>query len=201
MSAIKLIIFDCYGVVLNGGYIETCAALGKKYGRDPRALYEVLYKKYFNQAAMREISQQAAWELAFRDLELHLSVKEAKQIHYGLMSLSQEMKKFLAEIKGRYNTLLLSKNTRSQFHDCDVNLDFKRLFKNIINTWEYSLPKASAETMEFVMKRFGVEPQEILYIDDQAENLVAAAKLGSKTILYQDFKQFRREFDALIINN
>ena len=65
----------------------------------------------------------------------------------------------------------------------------------MINTWELGLPKASRKTINVITKRFKVKPSEIIYIDDQESNLVEARKMGIKTIFYQNFKQFKKEFD------
>lgn len=48
--------------------------------------------------------------------------------------------------------------------------------------------------MKYLAKRFNVKPNEVIYIDDQEDNLSDAKKLGIHTILYKDFKQFKKEF-------
>jgi len=193
MQKIKLIIFDAYGVTLTGGYPDTCKFLGKKYRRDWKELYGIIYKKYFNQAAERKITQQAAWERAIKELGLPLSVKEIKKIHYDLKGLNKKVIIFLPKIDKNIKVLLLSKNTRSQFADDEKNLGFRKYFKNVINTWEIGLPKASAKTIFYLSKKFKVKPEEMIFIDDQPENLVEAEKLGVMIILYKNFEQFKKD--------
>lgn len=71
---IKLIIFDCYGLILNKGYPNTSKALAKRFGGNWQDYQEVMYKKYFNMAATRQISQKQVFE---KDLSRLSDTKQA----------------------------------------------------------------------------------------------------------------------------
>jgi len=200
MKSIKLIIFDVYGVLLNGGYPDTSRAISNKYGGNWRKIYKVLYGD-FNKAATREISQKEAWQKSIDFFKLPLSVEQIKSIHYGLMSPNKPVFKLADKLKRNHKILLLSKNTREQFsylieHEPIIKKTFR---KNVINTWEYKLPKASKKTMELICKKFGVSPDEIAYVDDQNDNLEEAKEMGVNTILYKNFRQFEKDLGKLII--
>ncbi|MFH1030163.1 MAG: HAD-IA family hydrolase [bacterium] len=209
-NSIKLIIFDAYGVTLTGGYPDTCKFFAKKFKRDWQDVYKIIYKKYFNMAAERKITQKEAWELAVKELDFPIPWQEVRKKHYELMGVNKEIIKFakninkamsqpprpaalLGEGTAAIKTLLLSKNTRSQFSDIGKRLGFKDSFEFVINTWEIGLPKASEQTIRYIMKKFKVNADEIIYIDDQEENLIAAKKLGVRTIFYKNFAHFKRE--------
>ncbi|KKQ40031.1 MAG: hypothetical protein US58_C0024G0002 [Candidatus Magasanikbacteria bacterium GW2011_GWA2_37_8] len=196
MLKIKLVIFDCYGVVITGGYPFTAVIISKKFKMDSKNVYEIMYTKYTNLAAVRKITQKSAWEKAVEELNLPITAKELKQIHYATFKLNKKIISLVKSLqKQRIGTLLLSKNTRSQLHDVNVMIpEIKKTFgKNIINTWELNLPKASKETINFICKKFNVKPTEILYIDDQTSNLVEPKKMGVKTIFYENLWQVMGE--------
>lgn len=194
---IKFIIFDAYGVILKGGYPQTCKALAKKYKRDWLEIYEVMYKKYFNMAATRKISQKDAWVLAVKELNLPVDWKDVRSLHYSFMGVNENVAKFIQTIDKNIPTLLLSKNTRSQFSDAEKLFGFQKYFTYIINTWELGLPKASKETMNYIIKKYRVKANEIIYIDDQKENLVDAKAMGGNTIFFKNFAQFKKEFNNI----
>jgi len=200
MSKIKLIVFDAYGVNLNGGYGDICAYFAKKFHRDPKELYDILYTKYFNLAAEKKISQQAAWELSIKELRLPITARFLKQKHYSLMRLNKKVLSLAKELKKYHHILLLSKNTRGQL--ADINRHFPELKlvygKNIVNTWEYDLPKASPATVRMVLKRYNAKPEQTVFIDDQEQNLTAARALGVHTILYKTFTQFKKELNSFL---
>lgn len=196
-SKIKLIIFDAYGVVLSGGYPLTSKWMAKKFKMDWQEIYAIIYKKYFNLAAEKKITQQDAWLKTIEELNLLITAAELKKVHYKLMSVNRHVLNKVVQLKRSFRVLLLSKNTRSQL--ADINHRFqqvKKAFgKNIINTWEHNLPKASIETMNLVFSRFGVKPDEVVYIDDQDSNLESARQMGVHTILYVNFNSFLKQLN------
>ncbi|MBI5222597.1 MAG: HAD hydrolase-like protein [Candidatus Magasanikbacteria bacterium] len=197
---IKLIIFDAYGVILSGGYPLTSKWLAKKFGLDWQEIYKILYVKYFNLAAEKKITQQEAWVKAIKELDLSITVAELKRNHYKLMGVNRRVLSMVERLKKNYFVLLLSKNTRGQFADINhLFPELKKTFgKNIINTWEYNLPKASKETLNMVFSRYSVKPDEVVYTDDQDSNLEPAKEIGVKTILYQSFSQFQKDLREAI---
>ena len=160
-----------------------------------REVYSILYTKYFNQAALKKITQQKAWELAIKELGLPLSVQAIKDIHYRLMGVNKKVLRVAERLKKKYDILILSKNTRGQFKDISKRFpSLRKVFgKNIINTWEYDLPKASKEAMQMVLDRFNVKPVETVFIDDQEQILQAGKEMGVHTVLYKNFEQFKKD--------
>lgn len=198
-NKIKLIIFDCYGAVLSRGYPDTVKLLSKKYGISEKKLFEILYTKYFNQAAVKKITQHEAWQKAINELGLPLTPKKLQTLHIGLLKLNKKVLSLAIDLRKDYKTLLLSKNTRSQFNA--TRKKFPNVWKSfdaVINTWELGLPKASEKTIREICRRFKVKPAEILIIDDQKRNLIAAKKMGAKTIFYQNFGQFKKELNRYL---
>lgn len=200
MSNIKLIIFDAYGVCLSAGYPDTCKYLAKKFHRDVKTISKILYKKYFNLAALKKITQAKAWNLAVGELGLPITGRKAKEIHYSLMSTNKFILNTALKLKKNYKILLLSKNTRSQFRDMRRMFPaFRKVFgHDMINTWEYNLPKASRETMDFVFGRYKVKANECVYADDQKENLLAPKQLGVHTIFFRNNKQWFGELKDIL---
>ena len=76
MSKIKLIIFDAYGVFLEGGFPPTTKWLSNKFKMPEETIYEIMYTKYFNLAATKQITQDEAWEKAIEELNLPISIVE-----------------------------------------------------------------------------------------------------------------------------
>ena len=108
---------------------------------------------------------------------------------------------YVRRLQQKFRTIMLTKNTRSQLAEINaIYPEVGDLFKrgDVVNTWEYNLPKASRETVLFVSRRFGVKPAEMVYIDDQEANLSDAQRMGVRTVLYKTYNQFRRDLNSLI---
>lgn len=196
---IKLVVFDLYGLILSSGYPDTSRYLAKLYGGQPEKYQAIMYKKYFNLAATRKITQKQAWVLAVRELGLPISWQKVRTIHYKLMTMDKRLISLSQKLETKgYTVLVLSKNTRSQLADNCQRFKIKKIFKHVINTWELNLPKASEETLQVVLQRFKVKPQEVIYADDQEANLIDAKRMGIKTIFVKNYPQFKRELDKYL---
>lgn len=196
---IKLVVLDGYGIIFSRGYPDTFKALSKKFKIPESKLREVIYKKYFSMAAEKIITQKQAWQLPVEELNLPISWQELRDLHMGLMKINKPVFELVKKIRKNYRTIMLSKNTRTQF--VDTKKKHPQVWKHLdaaINTWELGLAKASKKTIYFLAKRYKVKPTEILFADDQKVNLVEAKKLGVKTIFYQNFNQFKRDLKKYI---
>ncbi len=200
---IKLIIIDFYGVMTKGSYKETCKWLEKKYkkryGYTFDYLYEVVYHKWFSQAAVEKISERESFAGAVRELGLDESWRELRAKHLSFQKLNKSVFNFCLKLQREgFIILLLSKNTHYQFNYALRKMKIRKYFKNIINTLDLGYSKASPQTIKLVMKRYRVKPREVIIVDDQDFNLVEPKKLGVHTVLYKNFRQMKDEFNKII---
>ena len=189
---IKLIIVDYYGSMTLGSYKETCQWLSKKYKIPYKKVYSIVYHKYFSQAALGKMSERQFALEAIKELGLKETPESIMKKHISFQVPNKPVVKLMKKLQNQgYKILILSKNTPPQFKVALRKMHTRRYFKNIINTFDLKLPKASKETMLYVFKKFKVKPQEVIYIDDQGFNLPQAKKLGVKTIYYRKFRDLQ----------
>lgn len=196
---IKLIIFDFYGVIIKGSYKDTVKWLAKKYKRNWEDIYKILYHKYFNQAAEGKINERQFLLRALKELNLPEKWQAVRAKHISGLILNKPMFDFARKLqKQGLKVLFLSKNTPVQLKMILKKYQIRRFVKNVINTYDLGLPKASPKTMRYVLKKFKVKPEEVVMIDDQDFNLVEPAKMGVKTILYKNNEQAIKEFKKFL---
>lgn len=196
---IKLIILDFYGVVIKGSYKDTAKWLGKKYKKNWEDIYKVWYLKYFNQAAEGKINERQFFIYSLHELGFPEHWQTVRVKHISFLLLNRPVFEYAKKLQQRgYKVLLLSKNTPVQFKIILDKYSIRKYFRNIINTHDIHLPKASAKTMRYMMKKYKVTVDEIVMADDQDFNLVEPAKLGVHTILYKKFPQFKCELEKVL---
>jgi len=190
----KLIIMDLYGIISLGSYWDVTNWLAKKFHIDPKKIYAILYHKYFNRAAMGEITERELFTGALKELKIDMDWKMVRDKHLAFQIPNEPAIRLCQDLqKQGYIVLLLSKNIPAHFAHTKRHFMLKKYFKYITNTFDLGLPKSSKKTILWVMKEFKVKPAEIVFCDDQAFNLVEAKKIGIKTVLYQDFHSFKRK--------
>lgn len=197
-KAIKLIIIDLYGVMSLGSYRDTCQWLCRKYGLDYDACYRIIYHKNFSRAVARRISERQAFDLTAKELGIKETGRELRAKHLSFQKLNKPVFNFAKQLRGRgYKILLLSKNTPSQFNEVAGRFGLKKYF-TVINTYYLKISKESPQLIRYVLKRYRLEPEEIVMIDDQDFNLSEPKKIGVYTILYQDFSTFKKKITAIL---
>ncbi len=95
---IKLIIFDCYGLVMNKGYSNTSRALAKRYGGHWQNYQKIMYDIYVNKTVVRKITQKEAWQRTVSDLNLPIAWQELRKLHYNLMKIDKRVVKINKEL-------------------------------------------------------------------------------------------------------
>lgn len=193
-NKIKLIIVDFYGVMTLGSYRETCYWLAEKYHLPFKKFYDVVYHKYFSAAAVGRYTERQSFELPIKELGLKETWHGLRRRHLSFQKLNKPVFNLARRLQAQgYTILLLSKNTPPQFNYALKKMHTRRYFKNIINTYDLGLPKASPHTIRWVLKKFKLKPSQVVMVDDQDFNLPAAKRIGVKTIYYQSFAKFCRE--------
>lgn len=196
---IKLIIIDFHGIISRGDYKNICRWLARRFHLPFDQVYEVFYHKYFSRAAVGEISEAESFRRAIKEMKLDIGWQEVRQKHLDFQILNKSARDYCVRLQKRgFTVLLLSKNTPPQFRYFLKSMDIKRFFQEIINTYDLRLPKASRVTIDYVLRKYKVEPKEVIMADDQEINLIAARKLGVKTIFYRNLRQFRCELERII---
>lgn len=164
-------------------------------------VYEIVYHKYFTQAALGKITEKQSFEYAIQELNLEENWRELRKKHLSFQKLNKTNFKYFLFLKNKgYSILLFSKNTPEQFNYVLKKYKIKRYFKNIINTFDLKLPKASKKTIDLVLKKYNARPKNTIMIDDQDFNLIEPKKMGIKTILYYNHRQMKLVITKLLKN-
>ncbi len=192
MAAIKNIIFDLGGVLLDIDYrksIEAFEHLGLQN-------FETMFSQFkadelFEHLETGIVSEHAFYAAIRERTALSVTDQQIDDAWNALiLSFRPQSLAFLEALSTQYKIYLLS-NTNS------IHLRyFKRLFTEetgkpsldayFIKAWysnEIGLRKPGKEVFEFVLQQENLQSEETLFIDDTSINIEAAARLGIKTHL------------------
>lgn len=198
-TKIKLFLFDFTGVVCSGGHWLLCKKLGRRFRRDPKKLFDIIYTKYFNQLAVKKVTERESYVKALEELNLNLDWKEVRDAYLYRHKLQKQVVVLANRLRKQgYIVVLLSKNHRPYFEWEKKEFKLVKYFDALINTQDLNLPKMSPKTLDYILKRFKVRPEEIIYIDDQKPNLIPARRRGVNTILYTTFPKVQKKILAYL---
>jgi epoxide hydrolase-like predicted phosphatase len=101
------------------------------------------------------------------------------------------------KLKGRYRLFALSNVDEKTTKQCLDRFDFYRHFDGVILSWKVHMRKPERDIYEYTLKRMGMKPEEIVFIDNFPLNLPAAKKMGIHTVLYKDPGQLESDLKKL----
>ncbi len=196
MSNITTIIFDMYGVILEeskGNFIpytynhfEEC-----EYERITR---QFRVEKLFTKAGNGEItSDEFLSLLGFDNPQFHM--RDYIENH---LTLNKGFIPFAEKYAGQYEFVLLSNDVSewstyiTEFHGLD------KYFTHKIVSGDVKCRKPEKKIYEIALERIGKKPEECLFIDNSAKNLLVAQEMGIKPIMYDRDKE---EYEGIKVNS
>lgn len=187
---IKAIIFDCFGVLAEDGWLP----FKRKFIGDNAELAR----------DVADLGKQSDYGMI--DYESHLEqVAELVGVSRGELSSAlgrkmpnEELFDYIKnELKPRYRIGLMS----------NANYDVTRelftpeqagLIDASVMSFESRMVKPDERMYMLMAERLGVEPAECIFVDDQERYCTVAEYLGMRGIVYQDFMQLKSELIKLI---
>ena len=115
----------------------------------------------------------------------------AETVRYCFCSLldgvEEDSVELIRSLCGRYDLYVLSNNNPiSRAYFCEMlkerGLDPDEVFRHQFYSYEMRMLKPAREVYEHVIATIGTRPEEILFIDDAADNIEAAAAAGITTL-------------------
>lgn len=111
--------------------------------------------------------------------------------------LNEELLGFLTSIKNKYPLYIFT--TGSVQNVAEVRKRIDPVFKKIYSSEELGLDKKDPQSYLYIAKELGKLPEEILFIDDQVENIKAAGTAGLTTIQFKSNEQFVSELSKIMV--
>jgi len=191
---IRALVFDCFGVVVD----DVFTTVARRYTDNMDAVNRInklaeLGKISDDERGLLLEEQCGAKAPEFRQALLH-ALEHAK-LHKNIID-------DISKLRNYYRTAMLSNTSEKMFKKFFPGDLARHYFDEIILSYEEKVAKPDREMFERLTRRMRVTPEECLYMDDTEENLVAAEKLGMKTIRYhseEDFRHRLEQFGVLIM--
>ncbi|MBL7170198.1 MAG: HAD family phosphatase [Candidatus Aenigmarchaeota archaeon] len=110
--------------------------------------------------------------------------------------LDFDMVVFAKKLRPKYKLVILSNADREGIENSgrDNRLDF---FDQKFHSFDLGMVKPDMEIYEYVLKELNAKSEECVFIDDKAENIEAAEKLGIHGIVFENKEQLKQDLEEL----
>jgi len=129
--------------------------------------------------------------------EIKMYYKYHRKMIRGIFEDSIEV---LRQLKDKnYKCYVLSNWSAETFEGIPIDYPFMQLFDGLLISGEDKLIKPDQAIYELAKKRFNLDPEETVFIDDKLENIEAAQKMNFKTIHLTDPKNIEMEIKKFLV--
>ena len=145
---------------------------------------------------------QAQWQAGLRQFigltpaQLEAFVEDFWKTYLG--DPNPELVAYFRVLRSRYRTVLLSNSFDGAREREEDRYHFAELVDFIIYSHEVGLAKPDPRIYTLTSQRLGVQPHEIVFLDDAERNIAAAAAYGFHTVLYHNTAQAIAEIDRCL---
>lgn len=120
--------------------------------------------------------------------ELHKNESSKSNYQFfDMFELNEELLNFYKSLRDSLKVYILTSDVIQD--DPALQPFWNGTIDKIFSASKMNTHKSKPEAYEKVLQELGLNPQEVLYIDDSNENLNAAKSVGLQTVLYKDNEQ------------
>ncbi|MGA9192520.1 MAG: HAD family phosphatase [Anaerolineales bacterium] len=200
MSPIQAVVWDLGGVLVRTGDRQPRRAWERKLGLEQDSLDKMVFDSPVSRrATVGEASVQDIWDdLAGR---LDLSAEQAADLRRDFWrgdQLDLALIEKIRQLRTEYKTGLITnawKDIRRSIEDL-WHLD--DVFDAILISAEVALAKPDPAIYQMLLKQWSLPAQAVVFIDDFAENILAARQIGMAAIHFKSPEQAIAELNALL---
>lgn len=188
---IKAIVFDCFGVLAGKGFWDVYKAGGGDPVKDNDFITSMVDKANRGQITDDQFCMLMADKLHMHIDDYNTLVRRQESANNELLDYIRD------ELKPHYKLGVLSNATVGAVSR-KLDPDDYSLFDAIIESAATDYAKPDPEIFELAARKLGVTFDEMVFIDDIARFVAAAAQLGIHTIHYTGFDAMKQQLGQLL---
>jgi epoxide hydrolase-like predicted phosphatase len=190
---IDTLIFDLGNVVLTNDWHDSNQEKFQAYSQYFNIEYDDMEKGWsaaWPQFSVGRITENEFWQIFLASAGAKtINIDKAKELWRKSQKPIGTMLTVLAKLKGTYTLGALTTISKEWL---DFKTDMFHLddyFEAIVSSGYFGKGKPDKEVYELVLSKLHSQPQNSIFIDDTAELLATAERLGMMTILFKDQEQ------------
>ncbi len=198
--AIRVVVFDIGGVLEitpDTGWVEKWEAnLHLKPGELDGRLMDVWRDGSSGNISEEEVEKGIGKIMGMDQAQVDALMSDLWEEYLG--ELNVELASYFSSLRPRYKTALLSNSFVGARRREQERYHFDEMTDLIIYSHEEGIAKPERRIFELTCERLGVQPAEVIFLDDHVRSVAAARELGIHAILFQNNAQAIADIEALL---
>lgn len=192
-----IILFDIGGVLIKGRISHLYESLAKRLHVHPQALFEAkdlcIDDAIIGKVTMEEMLEKIGVALNIEPARLK---EEWRKAFYETLTVDEDVRAIIERLKDGNTVHALTNVIELDTESCRIRGDYA-CFERLFTSWELGCAKPAMEIFHQVLRELRADPAECVFIDDNAENCLAAASVGMRTIHFQNAAQLKTDLHRM----
>ena len=188
---IRAVVFDIGGVLEitpPTGWVQRWEAyLHLQAGELDERLMDVWRDGSFGIISEEDVKKRIGEIMKFDRTHVEALMEDLWEEYLG--TLNVELADYFASLRPRYRTALLSNSFAGARQQEQERYHFAELCDLLIYSHEEGVAKPERRIFELACERLGVQPEEMIFVDDVEINVAAAREFGIHAILFRENKE------------
>ena len=138
------------------------------------------------------------WSWALQQWNLDMTVERITKLLIDGYEVDEKVAEVIKKVRGNgYKTLICSNNFPVRIRGLQGRFGFLDNFDAWALSYEVGATKPSVEIFQKLVEKSGVLANEIVFADDNQENLDGAKKVGINTLFYKNFEKYLEDLRNL----
>lgn len=199
---IKAITFDLDGVYFINGKANFIANLVNLGVDESEAKRVFLQSDQMNKLYKTgQLEDEEFWTWASSEWNIGRSWQELIDLLISGYEVDFNVRDIVKKVRANgYKTLICSNNFPARIEGLDKRFGFLSDFDGKALSYEVGFAKPDQKIFEELINVSGVKPEEIVFSDDNIENLDGAKSLGIQTFLFEGFDNFMETLRSKEVN-
>lgn len=192
-SSMRAIVFDLSEVII-AGLLGVEHALAQTLNDTPENIYQATHSGGLYLFFAGKLTESEYIEDFIKKEGHQISIDKVKEIIRANFVPIPGMLEYLQELKSRGEDLyLLSVHGKEWAEYITEKYGLDNIFTKMYWSFDIGLLKPDPEAFKYALKDIGLNPNEVLFIDDSLENIESARNLGMQVHLFQGTTEVKRE--------
>lgn len=195
----QVIIFDFGGVIAEEGFREGLKAIARANGLDEEVFFQCARDLIYTSGYVTGTSDEHSyWQAIRRRFGIHGTDEDLREQVLKRFVIRPEMLSFASDLRkcGHVTALLTDQTDWLYRLDRESGMKILAEFQFIFNSYDLHMSKRDSGLFRYVEKTLRAVPKDILFVDDNPDNIEMALRLGWRAILFRDQKTLKEELSA-----
>lgn len=186
-SPIHACLFDFGGVLAEEGFREGLMAIARANGLDPIEFFAAAAREAYNHGyVVGRTSEHAFWDALRQTAGIKGSDEELRREILDRFTLRPWVLDLVRYIRKRVRTVCILSDQTNWLEELDHQYGFFKEFDQVFNSYRLGMSKADPTIFSLVAAQLGLEPSQILFIDDNEGHIGRARSRGLHAVLFVD---------------